>query len=138
MVEILTFSIFTNGLLIYICYGFWKENQNYKAASNQYQKIIYLLLDEFKAGDKELFKQMLRLYVYSRGWHPDNIYWNRWSKTLPKSQRFLGNIFDAKTGRVSYMTQGIIENQRPWSYMLEKVPRNLTLEELWEKIPDEK
>lgn len=125
------------GILLYICIKLEQEKRDHQMASIHYQRIIYLLLDEFNAGDEELFKQVLRWYVHTRGWRQKNTDWKRWSKTLPSEERFLGKVDDVKTAYVSYITQGIIENQKVMRSMKEKVPKNLTVDELKERIPED-
>lgn len=112
--------------------------KNYQQASYHYQRIIYLLLDEFGAGEKELYKQVLRWYVYthqkSNKPNKDGWGWNEWLKTLHPNERFLGKVIYTKTAFPMQITQGILEEQRSLGYLKKQVPKKLTVEQLTELL----
>jgi hypothetical protein len=73
-------------LLIVRYFNEWRDAKNQKEANYHYRQLIYLLLDEFDAGEPELYKQVLRWYVYTHRdprWRAtQDTRWKRWANSF--------------------------------------------------------
>jgi len=129
-------------IIAYLVYALWQSNKAQR--TNQllvahYMRLIFLLLDELKGEEKELYKQLMRSYVYEHENTPVHEFNQPWEalaeacKIQPVYNSYGGSkTVDKKT--VDMIASMLFTNRHIMEDVIKKLPRNLTAKDLEKRV----
>lgn len=122
----------------YLVFALWQANRNlktYQLLAVQYLRLIFLFLNEMKGGEKELYKQILRSYVFEYH-NEDTVSFNEPWEALAKAcnlqptYKDVGGINVVSRKTVEEIASMLYTSNQIFKDVAKQLPRTLTIKEL--------